>query len=97
MLVIPALLSLKSQIMEFESEELNILITTVIRRIQGDPSEIVAKTGKKLLLELQKCYPTSFRRNYIESMEPGIKRSICEAIIENREEDLKAILSNRVQ
>lgn len=83
--------------MDFESEELKVLIATVIRRIQGDPSEIVAKTGKKLLLELQKCYPNSFRRNYIESMSPGTKKSICEAIVENREEDLKAILSNRVQ
>lgn len=33
------------------------LVLAVIRRIQMDSSEIVAKTGKKLVLELQKCYP----------------------------------------
>lgn len=69
------------------------LINAVIRRIQSDPSEIVSKTGKKLVLELQKCYPDTFRGNYLNLMENGSRRSIIEAIIEGRENDLKALLN----
>jgi len=32
------------------------LLQRVIKRLR-DPQEIVAKTARKLLLELQKCYP----------------------------------------
>jgi hypothetical protein len=52
MLVIPALLSLKSSIMDREHPEMTNLIMAVVRRIKQDQSEIVSKTGKKLLLEL---------------------------------------------
>ena len=61
MLVIPALLSLKASIMESERQEMAELLRAVVARILSDPSEIVAKTGKKLVLELQKCYPTQFQ------------------------------------
>ena len=47
---------------------MNELIQSVIKRIQTDTSEIVAKTGKKLVLELQKCYPDSFKNNYIKCL-----------------------------
>ena len=57
MLVIPALLSLKQSVIESECKEMKDLIQAVLRRIKSDQSEIVSKTGKKLLLELQKCYP----------------------------------------
>ena len=60
MLVIPALLSLKTSIMEKETTEMKDLLTAVIKRIKIDNSEIVSKTGKKLLLELNKCYPNTF-------------------------------------
>ena len=63
MLVIPALLSLKTGLMDTECQEIKDLILAVIRRIKGDSSEIVSKTGKKLLLELNKCYPNSFKEN----------------------------------
>ena len=43
------------------------LIEAVIGRLR-DPAESVAKTAKKLLLELQKCYPTEFKKNYIDSL-----------------------------
>ena len=39
---------------------MEMLITAVIGRLR-DPAESVAKTSKKLLLELQKCYPTVFK------------------------------------
>ena len=68
MLVIPALISLKPSIMEKDTLEMNELIQSVIKRIQTDTSEIVAKTGKKLVLELQKCYSDSFKNNYIKCL-----------------------------
>ena len=68
MLVIPGLISLKPSIMEKDTLEMNELIQSVIKRIQTDTSEIVAKTGKKLVLELQKCYPDSFKNNYIKCL-----------------------------
>ena len=52
MLVIPALLSLKSSIMGQERPEMADLLRAVIARILNDSSEIVSKTGKKLVLEL---------------------------------------------
>mgnify|MGYP007020064968 FL=1 len=61
MLVIPALLSLKTTVMEKECTELKELINAVLKRIKSDSSEIVSKTGKKLILELQKCYPNAFK------------------------------------
>jgi hypothetical protein len=61
MLVLPALLSLKPNTVERENPEMKELIQAVVKRIQSDPSEIVSKTGKKLLLELQKCYSTQFQ------------------------------------
>ncbi len=54
--------------MDNQTEEMKELILAVIRRIQMDSSEIVAKTGKKLVLELQKCYPQSFKANYIDCL-----------------------------
>lgn len=95
MLVIPALLSLKPAIMGFQTEEMKQLLGAVVRRIQSDPSDIVSKTGKKLVLELQKCYQDTFRANYVNSMENGPRRNVCEAIIEGRENDLKALLNRR--
>ena len=52
MLVVPALLSLKTTVMEKECAELKELIDAVLKRIKSDSSEIVSKTGKKLILEL---------------------------------------------
>lgn len=52
MLVLPALLSLKPSIVERENQEMKDLIQAVVKRIQNDSSDIVSKTGKKLLLEL---------------------------------------------
>ena len=52
MLVIPALLSLKQVVLESECKEMMDLIQAVIKKIRNDQSEIVSKTGKKLLLEL---------------------------------------------
>jgi hypothetical protein len=51
MLVIPALISLKPIIVDKASPEAVELLQRVIKRLR-DPQEIVAKTARKLLLEL---------------------------------------------
>jgi len=51
MLVIPALLSLKPVVVEKGSPEVLELISVVTKKLR-DPEEIVAKTAKKLILEL---------------------------------------------
>ena len=93
MLVIPALLSLKASIMESEKQEMEDLLRAVITRIQSDSSEIVAKTGKKLVLELQKCYPTQFKQNYVDKLGDSREMQICKAIIVSDDKELKELLS----
>jgi hypothetical protein len=69
------------------------LIEAVICRLR-DPAESVAKTAKKLLLELQKCYPTAFKQNYIDSLPNEDERVICSLILDNKfEEATKLIMS----
>lgn len=93
MLVIPALLSLKASIMDSEKQEMTDLLRAVINRIQSDSSEIVAKTGKKLVLELQKCYPTQFKQNYIDKLGDNRETQICRAIISSDDTELKKLMS----
>ena len=56
MLVIPALISLKPSIFDRATPEAVEMLQKIIKKLK-DPQEIVAKTARKLLLELQKCYP----------------------------------------
>jgi hypothetical protein len=56
MLVIPALISLKPIIVDKASPEAVELLQRIIKKLR-DPQEIVGKTARKLLIELQKCYP----------------------------------------
>lgn len=70
------------------------LLRAVIVRIQGDSSEIVSKTGKKLVLELQKCYPTQFKQNYVDKLSDPRENQICQAIITSDEAELKRLLAN---
>ena len=73
--------------------EMKQLIEAVIGRLR-DPAELVAKTAKKLLLELQKCYPAVFKENYIDSLSNEDERLICSLILENNfEEATKLIMS----
>jgi len=51
MLVIPALLSLKSSVVEKGSSEVVVMTGKVVKKLR-DSQEIVAKTAKKLILEL---------------------------------------------
>lgn len=56
MLVIPALLSLKPSVVEKPAPELIEMIKAVNKRLK-DPQDLVAKTARKLLIEINKCYP----------------------------------------
>ena len=93
MLVIPALISLKSTIIQGTSSEMKLLVDAVISRLR-DPAESVAKTAKKLVLELQKCYPNMFKINYIDCLQNEDDRNICNLILENKlDEAQKLIIS----
>lgn len=73
--------------------EMKQLINAVIIRLR-DPAESVAKTAKKLLLELHKCYPNVFKANYIETLPSEDERNICNLIVQNNfEEATRLILS----
>lgn len=93
MLVIPALISLKASVVQTYTDEVRQLIDAVIGRLR-DPAESVAKTAKKLLLELQKCYPSHFKANYVDSLPNEDERTICSLILDNKfEEATKLIMS----
>lgn len=94
MLVVPALLSLKTQIMEEQNMHMKEMILAVVKRIRYDQSEIVAKTGKKLLLELQKCYPAKFRPFYIDSLRNPEDQRLCNAVLQNDEAAVRDIIMN---
>ena len=93
MLVIPALISLKAAVIQGQTSEMQQLIAAVIARLR-DPSDQVSKTAKKLLLELQKCYPSVFKQNYIDTLGSEEERVICGLILENKfDEATKLIIS----
>lgn len=46
------------------TSEMSALMEEITMRLR-DPAENVAKTAKKLILELHKCYPEKFEKNYV--------------------------------
>ncbi len=87
MLVIPALISLKPIIVDKASAEAVELLQRVIKRLR-DPQEIVAKTARKLLLELQKCYPAQFEHQLVAALPTEDDKIICKAVLRNDEEEI---------
>ena len=81
--------------MDFQNAEVKLLINSVVTRIRCDQSDIVAKTGKKLIIELDKCYPNQFKTNYIESMNQDIYQQVCKAILEKNDDLLTQLLSKK--
>lgn len=73
MLVIPALLSLKPTSVDKGVPELNEMLSKVVKKLK-DPQEIVAKTAKKLILELNKCYPNIFEQNFVSQLKTEEER-----------------------
>lgn len=64
MLVVPALLSLKPIVADKPANEFVEMISSVVKKLK-DSQEIVAKTSRKLILELDKCYKDSFESKSI--------------------------------
>lgn len=95
MLVIPALISLKPQILDKCAPEAAEMLQRIIKRLR-DPQEIVSKTARKLLLELQKCYPTQFENQMIQSLRSDEERVICKAVLRNDEDEIQRILNTSV-
>jgi hypothetical protein len=54
----------------------------------------VAKTAKKLVLELQKCYPAVFETNIVSSLKSEEDRMVCKAVLRNDEDEIQRILSS---
>jgi hypothetical protein len=92
MLVIPALISLKPQILDKCAPEAVEMLQRIIKRIR-DPQEIVAKTARKLLIELQKCYPVAFENQMINSLKVEEDKIICKAVLRNDEDEIQRILN----
>ena len=92
MLVIPALISLKPIIVDKASAEAVELLQRVIKRLR-DPQEIVAKTARKLLLELQKCYPAQFEHQLVAALSSEDDKIICKAVLRNDEDEIQRILA----
>ena len=59
MLVIPALLSLKPSVIDKGAPESVEMLEAIMKKLK-DPQDIVIKTCRKLVLELNKCYPIQF-------------------------------------
>jgi hypothetical protein len=87
MLVIPALISLKSSVVDKCSSEILELIQVVVRKLK-DSTEIVAKTARKLLIEINKCYPLQFENLIIPSLKTDEEKQICRAVLKMDEDEI---------
>lgn len=87
MLVVPALLSLKPQVMEKGCPEVIEVLSKTIKKLK-DPQEIVSKTARKLIIELQKCYSSSFESHLIPLLKTEEERSLCKTILRNDDEEI---------
>jgi hypothetical protein len=91
MLVIPALISLKSSVIEEKSSYIQTLVSETILLLR-DPSEIVSKTARKLICELHKCYPNSFEENFISNLPSQTDRKVCSLLISNQVEEAQKLI-----
>ena len=92
MLVIPALISLKPVVITEITSEMNELVDEIIQRLR-DPSENVSKTAKKLILELHKCYPSVFEKNYIEMKASEDEKQVCRLILANNFDEAQKLIN----
>jgi len=60
--------------------EIKLLVQEIIARLK-DPVDVVAKTARKLLLELNKCYNGVFEAKYIHSLPNGDDKTVCTLIL----------------
>lgn len=92
MLVIPALVSLKTGVINEVTPEMTALMDEITMRLR-DPAENVAKTAKKLILELHKCYPATFDKNYVEKKDSEEEKQICRLIMANNFEEAQKLIN----
>lgn len=93
MLVIPALLSLKPATLDRCGPEIMEMLSKIMRKLK-DPVEIVAKTARKLLIELYKCYPQQLEQQVLNTIKGEDEKTIMKAVFTNDEEEIqKAVLS----
>jgi hypothetical protein len=52
----------------------------------------VSKTAKKLILELQKCYPHNFEALVVGNLRNENERSLCKSIVNHDEEETQRLL-----
>lgn len=93
MLVIPALISLKAAVINDQNKDMRQLVDTVVARLR-DQAEPVSKTAKKLIMELNKCYPQTFKVNYVDTMNSDEDRTICDLLLENKLEEANKMIMN---
>jgi len=91
MLVVPALLSLKPSVVEKASPEMAELMQAVVRKLR-DSQDVVSKTARKLILEIQKCYPDLFESKILSSLKSEEDRILCRAVVKGDEEDISKAL-----
>lgn len=54
----------------------------------------MAKTARKLLVELQKCYPATFESSMVNALKNDEDKVVCRAVLRNDEEEIQRIISN---
>lgn len=67
------------------------MVDEVVARLR-DPEEIVAKTSRKLLVELHKIYPNHFAASFIDTLANPDERLICQMILQGRSEEAQKLI-----
>lgn len=63
------------------------MLSKILKKVR-DPQDIVAKTARKLVIELNKCYPTLFEPMIVASLKGDEEKNLCKAILRNDEEEI---------
>jgi len=92
MLVIPALISLKPIVINEVTPEMTYLMDEITIKLR-DPAENVAKTAKKLILELHKCYTATFEKNYVETKDSDDEKNIFRLIMANNFDESQKLIN----
>lgn len=68
------------------------MIRVIIKKLR-DSQEIVAKTARKLLIEINKCYPTQFENQIVNALKSEEEKMVCKAVLRNDEDEIQRVLS----
>jgi hypothetical protein len=67
------------------------LVQNIVSKLR-DPAEIVAKTARKLLMELRKCYPDIFLSKFVNALANKDDMQICTYILDNQLEKAQELI-----